>query len=393
MKHELDDEGEGEGDGVDGTDVRGDGDDGEDVRDDDKNNNNNKHKNVKKRIKKVKFIDDPDKLARVHGLTFDKKDRIINEQILGMRTVDRIQQDIKEAARAKKTEEKQRREKTDRLNEQVRLMIADSNKNHEDNNNNNINTNTRIVTSKLKRICTADLQKSRIGTINENESEIVEKERRKDIIYNLMTNNSREGLELLKTYATVAFNTLKLENCYPVGAKQVCDARIWDEGMASLMNSEEPGTKRAFIWTVLYVSLTFADVFCPKSGTGEFLTDPEKLGFFLRDVDSPLTRAFTDMILPCSETEFGVPASDVETFASIATFEWIKLRPWTTVDTWKNMRPDAPSLELRLMLDPASVSVADKKRASHFIQNARSPESEDNVMMISDAPDADQDDN
>lgn len=322
-----------------------------------------KHRN--KDLKDLKYLQNPELLAKKHNVRFEDSDANDQEQC-DLPPMPMIQGSISSAT-------------AKRLNESVNLMIQTINngnkkqKVHPDNNNHNSNNrminkhkNTSILPAKLKSICSANLNQNRLSSINTN-AESVERVRRKDIIYNLMTNNTPDGLRLLDTYVTLIYQTLLKNNLYPNGPRHADDAKLWDDGIKFIIETKAPQTKRAFVWATLYICPYIVDIFCPRENSSRFLTDPEKLAFFIKDKSSPLTVIFSDLVIPTGTAITGAPSMDIETFAALATFEWIKLLPWEHMDRYTSTPPTQTSKELRLTFQPETVTATERRALSPYM--------------------------
>ena len=87
----------------------------------------------------------------------------------------------------------------------------------------------------------------------------------------------------------------------------------------------------------------FVEVFCPKSGSGKYLTDADVLAYFLKDNSSPFVNILGSILIPThsSYNPFTrvfacmlLPSYDIESFVTNLTVEWIKMRPWAKMDLW-----------------------------------------------------------
>jgi hypothetical protein len=306
--------------------------------------------------KREKVITDIDALAKKHGLIYDNDDNlVITQSQINSGVFDA------EAVRSNQLRAEEFKQKKEKEKEKEKEV-------------------TRIAAPKLKRICSANLNNTEHARLEISKAEIerAEEKKRKDMIYNLMTNNTSDGLTLLTQFAELGYRKLLEEDFYPHDPKRADDAKIWDSTFRNLLQSPDSLEKRAFIWMALYMSPKFVDIFCPRGGgtdegggerAAKYLTDAKLLTFFLKNDNSPFVNVFEAMLKPANtESTFSrlfassiVPLYDFESFAINATMEWVRMQPWRDMDTWLATDPNLPSIELRMLLAPSTVH-ADIKR-------------------------------
>jgi hypothetical protein len=329
-------------------------------------------KTILKKTKDLKYLQNPELLAKKHKVSFedtdtDKKQLALpsnkNKESEKNKQQNKNNDDLNEESGAGQIHGSISTNTAKRLNESVNMMIQTINDGNKKKKKNSI---TSILPGKLKSICSADLNQKRLSEININ-IEAVEKERRRDIIYNLMTNNTAEGLRLLDSYVILIYQTLLANGLYPKGKRYADDAEKWDRGKNFLVETKAPQFKRGFIWAALYICPYVADLFCPKDGASQFLTDPTLLTFFIKDKSSPFLLIFTDLILPTGTAVLNMPSMDIETFSALATFEWIKLLPWRNMATISSTPPLQISKELRMTFQPESIGKLEAREMSTYM--------------------------
>ena len=214
---------------------------------------------------------------------------------------------------------------------------------------------TCILAPEVKRINTSHLEDvgvhekpilNRFG-VDPREERALELERRRDMIYNLLSSNDEPGAhERLRKFVQLAHTSLWEQGVYPIDpeGKRDSDARIVDEMYRAVLHSEQLSDKRAFIIVCLYICPPFVDKFCPRiptaAGGTTFLTNPEILTEFLHGTRSPLPEIFSRFIAHQFTSK---------TFAAAVLAEWTKLTPWEDMDQWQRVDPRESSVEVKLL--------------------------------------------
>jgi hypothetical protein len=320
-------------------------DEDEDDFDEDNNNNNNNNNKSEYKLKKLnqnksktanKSLTDIDYLLKKHHLSkyidpITEEEKEEEEELKRKKTLalKQLEESQKEHLKIKEKIVKQISNKKTTKDDVISKNI---NKKH------NYIKNTTILPPKLKSVCPTNLKK-----IEEN-YKIMENVKRNDIIYNIMTNNSEEGLEILSEYVKLFYEIIKQECGYPFLSDDDSHAQVWDKGFSILSQTNNVGWKRAFIWSTLLLSTTAVEKICPKSEK-PYLTNPQKLSDFVFKKDSPLITYYSDLILPHFDDTSDV--SDMNAFASSVTVEWIKLFPWDQSEVWQKINPMQTSTELK----------------------------------------------
>jgi hypothetical protein len=212
---------------------------------------------------------------------------------------------------------------------------------------------TCILAPEVKRINTSHLEDvgvhekpilNRFG-VDPREERALELERRRDMIYNLLSSNEEPGAhERLRKFVQLAHTSLWERGVYPIDpeGKRDSDARVVDEMYRAVLHSDQLSDKRAFIIVCLYICPPFVDKFCPRVPTGgmTFLTNPEILTEFLHGTRSPLPEILSRFIAHQFTSK---------TFAAAVLSEWTKLTPWEDMDQWQRVDPRESSVEVKLL--------------------------------------------
>lgn len=169
---------------------------------------------------------------------------------------------------------------------------------------------------------------------------------RSDIVYDLLTDRSAAAAQRLNTYLRHTRHALTTQGVYPIDAvdadsrKHDIDADVCEEEYQNILVADNLAHKRAHLLIAMYISPPFVALFCPLSGGRRFMTDPEKLNYFLRDGAS---------VFPRLVSQFLVGQLSAKTFVAAALVEWMKLLPSERMDFWRRVNPDDSSVEIKLL--------------------------------------------
>jgi hypothetical protein len=228
---------------------------------------------------------------------------------------------------------------------------------------------TGILAPEVKRIEAANLtgtRRVRAG-VNEAREKELECERRKDELYNLLSNNEEGSVERLNHYMKLAKAAAVAQGIYPIDAeleserKRDTDAKVVEEGFNYILRGDRKAEKRAYLLQCLHVCNEFVEVFCPRTGQGAFRCNPEKLNEFLRDVNSPFVEIYSRYIAH----QYTTPI-----FVTAVLTEWTRRTPWVGMDFWRGVRADEPSAEVRMHAQLPANPTGAGARARYYLTGA-----------------------
>jgi hypothetical protein len=184
---------------------------------------------------------------------------------------------------------------------------------------------TRFHAAEGKCIYTNDLDENTIrNRPSEEKIAEVERERRRDKLYDLMLYANEEELN---KFVRLVKESLETDKMFPIDPDKTrdTDSDICDRIYNIVLDGHDVRLKRGYILFNLPISPTFCTIFCPKKPNTLALCDPVKFFDFVNLATEEFTQIWACYLSGWLSTGM---------FVAYATAAWIEKKPWEDADVW-----------------------------------------------------------